>query len=87
MTAARCPQIRAMKSDAMKLDFSTSCHGIEPRIEMFIVRYIAGHARDRQQDRARNHAARIADLRAQVADVVVAPVVVDRDQQRRAEAR
>ena len=32
------PRCAAMKSEAMKLDFSTSCHGIAPRIEMFIVR-------------------------------------------------
>ena len=35
------PQMRAMKSEAMKRDFSTSCHGIAPRIAMFIVRYRA----------------------------------------------
>ena len=39
--AAPGPQMRAMKSEAMKRDFSTSCHGIAPRIEMFIVRYSA----------------------------------------------
>jgi hypothetical protein len=33
--------MRAMKSEAMNVDFSTSCHGIEPRMEIFIVRYIA----------------------------------------------
>ena len=38
------------------------------------------------QDRARNHARRILDFVADVADVVVAQVVVDADPRRRAEA-
>ena len=38
MRAAHTPQMRCMKSEAMNVDACTSCHGMAPRIEMFIVR-------------------------------------------------
>ena len=41
---------------------------------------------DREEDRARDHARRVPDLVADVADVVVAQVVVDRDEGRAAQA-
>jgi hypothetical protein len=45
-----------------------------------------GDQRDREQNGARYRARGVAHLPAQEADVVVAPVVVDRDQERRPEA-
>ena len=80
------PQKRAMKSEAMKRDFSTSCHGIAPRIAMFIVRYRAATPAIESRIARGMTRAGIADLSSQVADVVVAPVVIHRDEQRGAKA-
>ena len=54
---------------------------------MFIVRYSSPTADNRQDDGARDDATWIAHLAAEITHVVVAPVVVQRDQERGAEPR
>ncbi len=71
--------------------------GLAARLHQFAPRHHAQHGDvhhdiergdddDRQNERARNVAARIFDLAAKEADVVVAPVIVGRHQHRRAHA-